>query len=226
MGVKFLPPFFLKKYNFSGLFLKFWGKNTSIWRGRCQINIYIYIYIYTYICRRVISLSTFRPFWELLVCPTVLSKSHFYSSQKQIKRPKSYNSLEALCFSHIWGLFGSLFENQNLDRKAKGHIGGQTNNFQKYSMSFFCLFDCCFLSFLFFFYFSCSLLMFLSLLLRIYLMLACYKQTRQTRTQRKQERKKERKKQRKQKEERKERKQREAQKEKPSRKKEIISRNK
>ena len=39
LGVKCLPPFFY----FSGPFLKFWGKNTSIWRGRCQIYIYICI---------------------------------------------------------------------------------------------------------------------------------------------------------------------------------------
>ena len=40
-------------------------------------------------------------------------------------------------FSHIWAYLGHFFENQSLNWKANGHIGGQTNNFLKFSMLFF-----------------------------------------------------------------------------------------
>ena len=53
-----------------------------------------------------------------------------------------------------FSLFGPFFlKNQNLNWKANGHIGGQPNNFQKFSMFFLFFFGCCFLIFLFFCFF-------------------------------------------------------------------------
>ena len=40
-------------------------------------------------------------------------------------------------FSHIWGYLGRFLKNQNLNWKANGHIGGQTNNFLKIWMLLF-----------------------------------------------------------------------------------------
>ena len=38
-GVNIFPDFFWKQYYFLGVFLNFWGKSTSIIRGRCQFYI-------------------------------------------------------------------------------------------------------------------------------------------------------------------------------------------
>ena len=52
-----------------------------------------------------------------------------------------------------FSLFGPFFlKNQNLNWKANGHIGGQTNAFQKFSMFFFCFFWLLFSYFPFFFF--------------------------------------------------------------------------
>ena len=92
------------------------------------------------------------------------------------------------------GLFGPFFcKTRTLIEKQTGTSGDKLItfwNFQCYFSVFFV--GCCFLiSHLFFFGFSLFPFDAFSLFLRIYLMLACYKQTRKTRRPRKQERKNE-----------------------------------
>ena len=147
-----------------------------------------------YICRIVISLSTFWSFRRLFVCPPfcpnliltaarskwkllvchrrVISLStfgvHFWP--QKVYKLITFEAAKLITFKWLYGfpylgLFVPFFEKKNLSLnwKANGHIGGQTNNFLKFSMLFFwhnMFFGCCFLIFLFFCFF-CFLFLFL-----------------------------------------------------------------
>ena len=111
-------------------------------------------------------------------------------------------------FGPIWAIF---LKNQNLNWKANGHIGGQTNIFQKFSMLFFCFLLFSYFPFLFPLVHFYDVFESSSKNLSYVSMLQTNKKDKETKQTSKKERK--------QREERKERKQRETQKENPNRKK-------
>ena len=133
--------------------------------------------------------------WKAIGCPLLVAifDPKMWTTYCLSRWPTQCLSGNAM-FSHISAYLGLFLKNQNLNWKANGHIGGQPINFQKFSMFFFGFFLVlvCLFSF-FFVFFLAPFFMFLTLLLRNPLMLACKKQTNKEEKKTKKTRKKERK---------------------------------